>query len=208
MEKQYAPTNAEKKQPQKIKQSQQLSKQNTNVKSERGEEKQEEKKIDVVPDTTKGPEIRETKEKEQKQETKQEAKPQKVKKEEAIARGDSLSMSKKHGMYLCSFIKQKSVDTALAELEEVIKLKRAIPFKGEIPHRHNPGMMSGRYPVNASKCMIQVLKGLRGNILANGLSVDKAKIYWASASWASRPARRGGTRFKRAHIILKAKEFT
>lgn len=145
----------------------------------------------------------ETKVEDKKQDKKEEKKI--VKKEEAVARGADMSISKKHCMYICKFIKGKDVDTSIKQLEEVIKLKRAIPFKGEIPHRHGD-MMSGRYPVSASKVMIGVLKGLRGNIIANGMDVEKSKIYFASANWASRPARKGGMRFKRAHVILKAKE--
>jgi ribosomal protein L22 len=128
-----------------------------------------------------------------------------LKKEEAIARGIGLPISKKHCMYICNFIKGKNVDTAIKQLEEVLKFKRAIPYAGEIPHRHGD-MMSGRYPINASKVMITVLKGLRGNIITNGLDVEKARIYFGSATWGSRPAKKGGMRFKRVHLILKAKE--
>jgi len=135
------------------------------------------------------------------------AKIERPKKEEAIAKGTNLSASKKHCMYICSFIKNKSVDQAIKELNEVIILKRVIPMKGEIPHRSAPGIMSGRYPINASKQFIYLLKALKGNIIANGLDLDKARISFASATWASRPSRRGGTRFKRAFVLLKAKEF-
>src|SRR3989344_6408057 len=43
-----------------------------------------------------------------------------VKKEEAIASGASLPISKKHSMYICRFIKGKSIDRSPSELEEVI----------------------------------------------------------------------------------------
>lgn len=135
------------------------------------------------------------------QETKKE-----VKKEEAVARGDSIHASKKICMYICEFIKNKSVDVAIKELEEVMKMKRAIPYRGEIPHRHDLGMMSGRYPIKVAGMFINILKGLKGNIAVNGLNLDRSRIYYASASWASRPARKGGTKFKRAHVVLKAKE--
>ena len=81
-----------------------------------------------------------------------------------------------------------------------------IPFKGEIPHRSYPGMMSGRYPVNASKQFIYLLKALRGNVITNGLELEKTKIAEATANWASRPQKRGGARFKRTHVLLKARE--
>src|SRR3989344_5254866 len=112
----------------------------------------------------------------------------KIKKYEAFARGVSLHMSKKQATYICSFIKKKPVDRAIKELNEVIAYKRAIPFKGEIPHRKGKGMMSGRYPITASKYFVNLLKGLKGNIIVEGLDLNKTRIYIASASWASRPA--------------------
>ncbi len=138
----------------------------------------------------------------------QPAKPtaQKQKKEEAVANSRNLPLSKKHSMYICSFIKNKDIDTAMMQLKEVLLMKRAIPYKGEIPHRHDLGMMSGRYPIKASGYFINLLKSLKGNALVNGLDASKIKITSASASWASRPQRRGGARFKRVHVTLKARE--
>lgn len=138
---------------------------------------------------------------------KKEAKP-KVKKTEAIARGHDLRASKKHCMYICSFIKHKQIDQAIRELQEVIAMKRAIPFKGEIPHRKGKAMMAGRYPVKVSGQFIYLLKGLKGNVIAGNMDLEKTRIAEASASWASRPQKRGGMRFKRTNVILKAKEIT
>ncbi len=195
---------------------------NNNIKNVK-QEKKEEKKAEVkevvkpaqapanVPAQTPAPiAIAVDSKKEEKKDDKKDDKKAKIerpKKEEAIAKGTNLSASKKHCMYICSFIKNKSVDQAIKELNEVIILKRVIPMKGEIPHRSAPGIMSGRYPINASKQFIYLLKALKGNIIANGLDLDKARISFASATWASRPSRRGGTRFKRAFVLLKAKEF-
>ncbi len=131
----------------------------------------------------------------------------KVKKYEAVAYGSNLHISKKHGMFICSFIKNKSIDLAISQLREVIAYKRAIPFKGEIPHRKGKGMMSGRYPINASIEFINLLKGLKGNVISSGLDLDKTRIYIGSTSWAARPQRAGGKRAKRSNVILKAKEF-
>ena len=127
-----------------------------------------------------------------------------VKKEEAIARGTSLSLSKRHCMYLCTFIKNKKIDQAIADLELVIKFKKPVPFKGEIPHRK--GMMSGRYPINASMGFIKLLKSLRGNSLMNGLDLEKTKISYGSANWAHRPMRTENRRAKRTNVLIKARE--
>jgi len=148
-------------------------------------------------------------EEQKKTESKETKKPEvkKVKKEEAIANGSSMRVSKKHSMYICNYIKNKSVDSSINYLQEVIKFKKVIPFKGEIPHRSQDGVMSGRYPISASKEFIYLLKALKGNIIENGLDLDKSRIYYASASWASRPSRSGGRSGKRTNVILKAKEF-
>src|SRR3989344_5767436 len=127
------------------------------------------------------------------------------KKEEAIARGLGMHASKKHCMYICNFIKNKPVDKAISDLEDVIKLKRAVPFKGEIPHRKGK-IMSGRYPIKGSKLFIPLLKGLKGNVLANGLDLDKTVIYYASANGGFMPAKRKGGKTKRTHVLLKARE--
>jgi large subunit ribosomal protein L22 len=126
------------------------------------------------------------------------------KKEEAVAYGRNLHASKKHCIYISSFIKNKSIDKAIQDLQLVIEKRKAIPFKGEIPHRK--GMMSGRYPVKASKQIINILKALKGNSIINGLDLQKTKISIASANWSSRPLRSNSRSFKRTNIILKAKE--
>jgi ribosomal protein L22 len=183
------------------------------------EKKMEEKKVAVAQDikkvnedksnTTDNKEIKQ----EVKSEVKSETKPANVekkevkkiaKKEEAQAYGSSLRASKKHVMYISNFIKGKKIDDAIKDLGDVIKLKRVVPFKGEIPHRHAAPV--GRYPVNASKIVISVLKGLKGNCVVNGLDLDKTVIYFATANWASRPARKGGAKGKRTNLLLKAKE--
>jgi ribosomal protein L22 len=139
-----------------------------------------------------------------KKESKPAVKPVISKKDEAVAKGVSLHMSKRHGMYISSFIKGKKIDEAISMLEDVVKMNRAVPFKGEIPHRK--GMMSGRYPINASKLFIQLLKGLKGNVVVNGMDLDKTRIFFAHSTFAQRHRKKLGNS-KRAHITLKAKEF-
>ena len=165
----------------------------------------EEKKMEEHIHTHTGQSAHTEKKEEKKTETKK-AVEKKPKKHEAIANGVSLPISKKHGMYICTFIKGKKIDSAIADLQDVLKYKRAVPFKGEIPHRKGKGMMSGRYPISASKEFITLLKGLKGNVIVNGMDLDKTVIAEASSSWASRPARKNSRKAKRSHIILKARE--
>ena len=163
-------------------------------------EKEEETKKEII-------ETKEIKEQEKpKEKGKKKEEKQKPKKEEAVALGRNLHISKKHGVYICSFIKNKKIDEAINDLEQVIKFKKAVPFKGEIPHRKGKEMMSGRYPIKAAGLFIVVLKGLKGNVIVNGLDPDNTIIYYASASWGSRPMRSDRQRGKRTNIVLKGKE--
>ncbi len=143
-------------------------------------------------------------EKTEKAEKKTESKP-KVVKSEAVARGVSIHASKRHCMYIGNFIKGKTVDAAISDLEQVVKLKRAIPFKGEIPHRKG-AMMSGRYPVEASKLFIGMLKGLKGNISVNNMPAE-TRIFSVVSNWASRPRRSNG-KAKRTNVVIIAKPIT
>ncbi|MDP4039619.1 MAG: hypothetical protein U1B79_01760 [Candidatus Pacearchaeota archaeon] len=144
--------------------------------------------------------------KEKKTEKKKGKEEKKVKKELAVARGLGMHLSKKHGMYICSFIKNKKIDDAIADLEKVKLYKKAVPFKGEIPHRKGRGMMSGRYPIKGAGFFINLLKVLKGNSVVNGLDIDRTIINTASSSWGSRPAKSGGRRAKRINVILEARE--
>jgi len=165
------------------------------------QEKKEEKKVAV-----------ELKEEAKAEEKKEEKKPEKKaekeikKKDKAFVVGKDLPISKKHSMAICDYIRRKNPEEVMKKLEQVTKLRRAIPMKGEIPHRHGD-MMSGRYPVNASKVFIKLLKSLQANASVNG--IEEPVITVALANDASRPFKRGGSmRFKRAYVYLEAREKT
>lgn len=137
-----------------------------------------------------------------KESEKKEEKDKKRHKEEAIVRGKDLSISTKHAVAICRFIKGKTINDAIKQLEEVINEKRPIPMKGEIPHRR--GIERGRYPKKAAKTIIKLLKNLNSNCIVCG--IENPYIFMAKADKASRPYRRFGTRrFKRTHITIIAK---
>ncbi len=139
------------------------------------------------------------------QEKKVKKKPVKViKKDKAIVNGRSLPISTKYSMAICKFIKNKTIEKAIADLEEVLKFKKAVPMKGEIPHRKGK-IMSGRYPINAIKEFIILLKNLLANSNVNGL--EEPKIVEAIPNKASRPyGRFGSVKRKRTHVQIIAKE--
>ena len=125
-----------------------------------------------------------------------------IKKTEAVVHGKSLFISTKHAVAICNLIRGKNIDKAISILENVEKMKIAVPMRGEIPHRKGK-IMSGRYPVKAAKEFIKLLKSLKANALMNELELEKYKIF-CKANIASRPYRRFGKgRFKRTHVEIK-----
>ncbi|MBU1136436.1 MAG: uL22 family ribosomal protein [Nanoarchaeota archaeon] len=141
--------------------------------------------------------------KEDKEKTKKQEKKEIPKKDSAVVNAKNLGLSTKQSVAICKFIKGKKIERAMQELEEVTKMKRAIPMKGEIPHRK--GIERGRYPIKACEVFIKLLKSLAANCNING--VEEPFIFISKADKASRPYRRFGSRkFKRTHITLEAKE--
>ena len=128
-----------------------------------------------------------------------------VKKTEAVVNAKSLPISTKYSMAICRFIKNKKIGNAIVDLEQVIVKKKAVPMKGEIPHKKGKGMMSGRYPKKASEHFVKLLKSLLAN--ANANEIDTPIIVEAVANLAQRPyGRFGRTRKKRTHVKLIARE--
>jgi ribosomal protein L22 len=126
------------------------------------------------------------------------------KKNEAVVDGRDIGISKKHSMAICDYIRGKNIEPCIIYLEKVSRLETPLKMKGEIPHRHGK-IMSGRYPVNACKAFIKLLKSLNGNSNVN--QIDNPYIAVAVANDASRPFRKGGSmRFKRTNVVLIAKE--
>ena len=104
---------------------------------------------------------------------------------------------------ICKFIKNKTIEQATLDLEQVVLKKKAVPMKGEIPHKHGKGMMSGRFPQRAAKEFISALKSVAGNANANG--IDEPVIVEAVANIGDRPYARYGIRRKRTHLKIKVK---
>jgi len=139
--------------------------------------------------------------KEEKKETKEKLKKEVKKKTSAVVKGFNLQMSTKQAAAICRFIKWKEIKKATQELKEVSQLRRAIPMKGEIPHRK--GIGPGRYPQKASKVFIKLLGTLSANAETNGL--ENPMIVKAVANIASRPyGRFGAIRKKRSHVEITA----
>jgi len=127
----------------------------------------------------------------------------KIKKTKVEVNGKSLPISTKYAISICKFIKNKKIENALKDLQEVAAHKKAVPMRGEIPHRKGK-IMSGRFPKNASEHFIVLLKSLLSN--ANNHDVEEPIIVKAIANFAPRPfGRFGKVKRKRTHIRIVAK---
>jgi len=143
----------------------------------------------------------ETAKPEEKKDVKKKEKSTGPKKTEALVSGRNLSVSIKHAVALCNLIRGKEIDKAINLMEEVMKMKIAVPMRGEIPHRS--GMMSGRYPIKAAKAYLMLLKSLKSNAIANELELEKYELFLVP-NVAPRPYKRFGQgRFKRSHVVIK-----
>ena len=131
----------------------------------------------------------------------------KIKKiKEAVVNAESLPISKKFSVYICKFIKNKKIHVAIMDLEQVLRKKKAIPMTGEYAHKKSVKKFAsggGKYPQNATKIFVGLLKSLATN--ANVLGIEDPIISKAIANFAPRPkARFGRWKRKRTHIQLSA----
>ncbi|MGA2913993.1 MAG: 50S ribosomal protein L22 [Methanoregula sp.] len=105
----------------------------------------------------------------------------------AKAKANELNMSPKHSIEIATFIRHQHVNDAIAYLNEVIGLKKAIPFRRfnrNVAHKRGlPGDWdAGRYPVKASKAYIRILESVKKNAEYIGLDADNLEIIHVSAN--------------------------
>jgi ribosomal protein L22 len=178
-------------------------------KKQQGISKKQKKKEDITT-KIKNPQTKEKENIEKQTEEKQEEKKKiikKVKKEEVSVNGENLHISSKKAFAICKFIKGKTIEKALNDLQNVLDKKIAVPMKGEIPHKKSvKGIASGggRYPLVATKEFMRLLKNLQGN--ANNNEVEEPIIVEAIANFGDRPLGRFGRwQRKRTHVTIKAR---
>ena len=99
------------------------------------------------------------------------------------AMGMELHISPKHAREICRTLRGMRANLARAYLEDVIALKRAIPFKRfrrNVAHRHGlVGWDAGRYPEKAAKAVLVVLDNALANAEYKGMESDKMRIFHA-----------------------------
>ena len=172
-------------------------------------DKQEEKteiKVERENDKkTETPNIQEDKKTEEKsKETEKKPVQEKPTKTEAVVKAYNLPISTKYSAAICKFIKNKRIEDVITDLEQVLKFRKAIPMKGEIPHRKGRGIMSGRFPKKATESFIKLLKNLSANASYRGL--EEPVIVESVANIGSRPyGKFGAVRKKRTHVKITAR---
>ncbi len=127
----------------------------------------------------------------------------------AKASGRSLPISTKFAIEVCGFIRYKNLQEAKRILEGTVKGTTPIPFKKAVHDLgHKKGIGPGRFPRNAAREILVVLKSLEANAQSLGLDTSRLKITHAVASFASRPTHGGRHRglFKRTHVFVEAEE--
>ncbi|MAH33376.1 50S ribosomal protein L22 [archaeon] len=117
----------------------------------------------------------------------------------ARAIGVSLPISSKQSIEICNFIREKDVNFAKKFLDEVIKDKKAVPFKRfNADVGHKKGMAAGRYPKKASMEFLSLLNQVEANAQFKGLNTANLIIAHINSNKAAKTARYGRQRSRNA----------
>jgi len=128
----------------------------------------------------------------------------------ARAYGRSLDISTKVSINVCSVLRGKDAQTAIAYLDRVMHEKQAVPFKrftDGVGHRKGK-MASGRFPFKAAKSIKELIESAVANAANKGLA-EELKIVHICAHKASTPLHQGRQRrraMKRTHIEVVLQE--
>lgn len=102
----------------------------------------------------------------------------------ARVKANELPISPKHAIEIARFIKGMNTAEAVDYLNEVIALKKAIPFKRfnrDVAHKRGLKKWdAGRYPVKASEAYIKILNSVEKNAEYIGLDTENLRIIHAS----------------------------
>ncbi len=96
--------------------------------------------------------------------------------------GVNLPFSFKVAYEVAKYIKGMRVDRAIRDLEEVQKIKRAIPYTRhnlDTPHRRGK-MAAGRYPEKAARYVLPLLKSLKTNAKDKGIEGELEIVHSAA----------------------------
>ena len=119
-------------------------------------------------------------------------------------------ISPKHCIEICNLVRKKPLDSARKILEDVVDMKKPIPFKrfnSDVGHKK--GMGPGRYPVKAAQAILDLMDSVEANAQFKGLNTGNLFIRHISTQRAARPMRFGrqrGLLGKRSTVELVVEE--
>jgi len=104
----------------------------------------------------------------------------------ARAKANELPISPKHSIEIARFIRSKKTVDAIEYLNQVIALKKAIPFKRfnrNVAHKRGLEKWdAGRYPVKASEAYVRLLQSVEKNAEYVGLDTKNLVITHVAAN--------------------------
>ena len=119
----------------------------------------------------------------------------------ARAIGISMSISVKHSIEICNFIRNKNVGKAKNVLNDVIEEKQFIPFRrfnSDVGHKKGGRGGAGRYPKKASKEILDLINQVEANAQIKGLNTANLVITHLIANKATTVTRFGRKRSRKA----------
>jgi len=129
----------------------------------------------------------------------------------AIARSTNLPISTKFSIEISDFIRNKPLAAARKLLEGVIEKKVVVPFtkyKKDLSHKKG-NVAAGRYPINAAKSFLILLRTVEANAENKGLNANKlfiTKVISNRGEHRRRYGRKGGKRAKTTHLFIEVQE--
>jgi len=122
----------------------------------------------------------------------------------AKAVGRDITISTKHAIEICNFIRKKPVEKAKIMLNDAIEMKRPIPFKRFTNGPgHKAGMASGRFCVNACEAILRIVESAEINAQHKGLNTSNLALLHISAQQAAKimkHSRHRGRAAKNTHV--------
>ena len=130
---------------------------------------------------------------------------------EHFARANSFNVpiSTKQSIEISKSLRYKRTNYAISFLEEVIGLRKAVPFKTfNRDMGHKAGMSSGRFPQKAAKEFLRLVKSVEANAQFKGLNTSNLKITKLVANKGVVPITGGRHRraTKRTNLEIEVKE--
>lgn len=128
----------------------------------------------------------------------------------ATAQVRNVPISRKKGVELARAIRNKALDEAYKILNDVIALKKAVPYKRYNRDKaHKTGIGPGGFPVKCATYFLKVLKNAEANAVNKGLSRNDLYVSFISVDKGQtrlKAGRHRGRQAKNAHIKITLTE--